>query len=295
MDFRQIETFVWIAELGSFRAAADKLNATQPAISQRIAGLESSLGVRVFERGTRGIRLTEKGQELLAHAQHMLNLRTEMLRVAQQQRAIRGTLRLGVAETLVHTWLHTLINDLHVRYPDLVIELHVDTTNVLRTQLHTHQIDLAMLVDASHDPREYHVHLCDYDLAWVASPQLPLHGRQVSAQELAAYPIITYPAISLPYKRVHTALVQSGVKSPRMFGSASLSTIIHMTKKAMGPSVLAPALIQDDLNDGTLLLLDTPMPISPISFYAAWMDSQNSYRERTVATLASHIARQSTE
>ena len=55
MDFKHIEAFVWVAEVESFRIAAEKLHTTQPAISQRIAALESALSVRLFERSARGI------------------------------------------------------------------------------------------------------------------------------------------------------------------------------------------------------------------------------------------------
>src|SRR5690606_14694093 len=95
LDFKQIDAFAWVAELGSFRAASEKLNTSQPAISQRIAAMESAMAVRLFERGARGIKLTEKGQELLSHAHRMLALRNEMLTVAKAQNAVRGTLRLG--------------------------------------------------------------------------------------------------------------------------------------------------------------------------------------------------------
>src|SRR3546814_2621746 len=109
IDFKQIDAFVWVAELGSFRAAAEKLNTTQPAISQRIAALESIMTVRLFERGARGIKLTEKGQELLSHAQRMLELRNDMLRVAQSRNAVSGTLGLGTSDTPVQPRLDALI------------------------------------------------------------------------------------------------------------------------------------------------------------------------------------------
>src|SRR5690606_19679454 len=156
IDFKQIEAFVWVAELGGFRAASEKLNTTQPAISQRIAAMEAIMAVRLFERGARGIKLTEKGQELLSHAQRMLDMRQEMLRVAKEHNAIGGTLRLGVAETLVQTWLHELIEHLHNTYPALIVEIHVDTTHVLRAQLVSHQIDLALLVGTSQEAKEQH-------------------------------------------------------------------------------------------------------------------------------------------
>lgn len=293
VDFKQIDAFVWVAELGSFRAAAEKLNTTQPAISQRIAAMESTMAVRLFERGARGIKLTEKGQELLSHAQRMMALRNEMLRVAKTQNAVRGTLRLGSSETLVQTWLHHLIDELHQEYPALVVEIHVDTTHVLRGQLAAHQIDLALLVGQSQDPKENCLHLCDYDLAWVASPGLKLHERRVSVAQLGKYPVITYPSVSLPYHAVKTLLLEAGVKAPRIYGCASLSTIVQMTRRGIGPSVIAPAVITEEVAEGKLCILDVDKVPAPLGFYACWIDSPDSHTVRTVARLAQRIAKSS--
>ncbi|KAG1247141.1 hypothetical protein G6F68_014334 [Rhizopus microsporus] len=113
IDLRNIETFFWVATLGGFRAAAEKLNATQPAISQRIASLESDLGIRLFDRDARGIKLTGKGRELLSHAERMLQVRRDMFEAAREQNVMTGTVRIGVAETIVQTWLPTLIELIH--------------------------------------------------------------------------------------------------------------------------------------------------------------------------------------
>jgi len=290
IDFRQIEAFVWVAELGGFRAAAEKLNTTQPAISQRIAAMESSMHVRLFERGARGIKLTEKGQELLSHAQRILDMRSEMLRVAQEENTIRGMLRLGVAETLVQTWLPRLIEELHERYPALIVEIHVDTSLFLRSQLASYQIDLALLVGTSPDPKEAHMHLCDYELAWMASPALKLHEHTATINELGAYPVITYPSASLPHCAVKDALTRAGIKTPRIYCCASLSTMVHLTRYGIGPSVIAPAAITDELASGKIRLLDTDVPLPDLRFYACWRDSPDSHTARTVARLARQIA-----
>lgn len=290
IDFKQIDAFVWVAELGGFRAAAEKLNTTQPAISQRIAAMEAAMGVRLFERGARGIKLTEKGQELLSHARRMLELRTEMLQVATARNAVRGTLRLGTSETLVQTWLHRLIEALHLRYPALVVEIHVDTTHVLRGQLATHQIDLAFLMGPYTEPRETQIHLRDYELAWVASPALKLHGRPVSIAELGKHPVITYPSVSAPYHEVKALLLEAGIKAPRIYGSASLATIVQMTQRGIGPSVIAPAIITQELAEGKLCLLQVDKVPQALSFYASWVDSPDSHTARTVALLAQEIA-----
>ena len=146
IELRNIETFFWVATLGSFRAASDKLNTTQPAVSQRIASLEADLGVRLFERDSRGVKLTAKGHELLSHAERMLQVRRDMFEAAREQNVMTGTVRIGVAETIVQTWLPTLIELVHASYPALVLEIEVDTTHVLRSHLMSRQIDLAFLM-----------------------------------------------------------------------------------------------------------------------------------------------------
>ena len=117
IELRNIETFFWVATLGSFRAASEKLNTTQPAVSQRIASLEADLGVRLFERDARGVKLTGKGHELLSHAERMLQVRRDMFEAAREQNVMTGTVRIGVAETIVQTWLPTLIELIHTTYP----------------------------------------------------------------------------------------------------------------------------------------------------------------------------------
>src|SRR5690606_3577741 len=144
-----------------------------------------------------------------------LAMRTEMLAAAGHSGTIRGLFRIGVAETLVHTWLPQLMDRLHRRHPALVVEIQVDTSHTLRSQLFAHQIDLAMLVDTSPEPRERSLSLGAYSLAWVASPQLRLPECMVSVKALGEFAIITYPAHRLPYQGVKNVMHSAGVASPR--------------------------------------------------------------------------------
>src|SRR6202045_3103028 len=109
VDFKMLETFMWVANLRSFRGAAEKLNTTQPAVSMRIAQLEDALGVRLLERDRRLVAPTQKGQEMLRYAERLVRLRAEMIEAVGDRSTMRGLVRLGVSETIVHTWLPTLI------------------------------------------------------------------------------------------------------------------------------------------------------------------------------------------
>jgi DNA-binding transcriptional LysR family regulator len=126
MDLKGLETFIWVARLGGFRAAATRLNTTQPAISARIAQLESELGQRLFDRDNRKSSLTAKGLEALDFAERMMTLRNEMVRAVADKSAYRGLVRVGVAETIVHTWLSRLVERVHFLYPAISLEIEVE-------------------------------------------------------------------------------------------------------------------------------------------------------------------------
>src|SRR6202042_1283770 len=138
--FRSIETFLWVVKLGSFRGAAQRLNTTQPAISQRIAGLEREMGVRLLNRVASP---TPSGRQMMVYAEKLISLRSEMMAEVGDRSAMRGVLRLGVAETIVHTWLPQLIKSVNTAHPNLSLEIEVDITPDLSTRLLAQEIDLA--------------------------------------------------------------------------------------------------------------------------------------------------------
>src|ERR1700746_1772252 len=82
VDFKSIETFLWVVTLGNFRAAGEKLNTTQPAISQRIAQLERELGVKLLNRDHRVASPTPSGRQLMVYAEKLIGLRSAMLAAA---------------------------------------------------------------------------------------------------------------------------------------------------------------------------------------------------------------------
>ena len=82
VDFKSIETFLWVVNLGSFRGAGQRLDTTQPAISQRIAQLERELGVKLLNRDHRVATPTPSGRQLMVYAEKLIGLRSEMVAAA---------------------------------------------------------------------------------------------------------------------------------------------------------------------------------------------------------------------
>src|SRR3982074_858165 len=102
VDFKSIETFLWGVTLGSFRGAAQRLNTTQPAISQRIAQLEREMGVKLLSREHRMASPTPSGRQLMVYAEKLIGLRSEMMADGSDRPGMRGGWRAGRARDTRH-------------------------------------------------------------------------------------------------------------------------------------------------------------------------------------------------
>ncbi len=187
-DFKALETFLWVVNLGSFRGAAQKLNTTQPAISQRIAQLEHEMGVRLLQRDRRMASPTTAGRQMLVYAEKLIGLRSEMMAAVGDRSAMRGVLRLGVAETIVHTLLTRLIKHVNISYPNLSLEIEVDITPNLNARLQAQEIDLAFVLGPLSTSNIRNRVLCDYPVGFLASPSLGLGNDLLSIHDLAKFP-----------------------------------------------------------------------------------------------------------
>ena len=172
MNIRQLETFYWAATLGSFTAAAERMNATQSTVSMRIQDLEEDFGVDLFDRSQRTARVTTKGRELVRYAQKLLNLTAEIRERVAAPNTTPGILRLGVAEMISVTWLPKLIRLLHDCYPKIVLEIDEALTRDLEDSLRAGTLDL-ILASGRVSGYDLLTHsLGTVDFRWMASPVL---------------------------------------------------------------------------------------------------------------------------
>src|SRR6266478_4232134 len=273
LDFRSIETFLWVVKLGSFRGAAQRLNTTQPAISQRIAQLEREMGVKLLNRDHRVASPTPSGRQMMVYAEKLIGLRSEMMAEVGDRSAMRGVLRLGVAETIVHTWLPSLIKSVNTTYPNLSLE-----------------IEVAFVLSPSSASGVRNRVLCDYPIGFLASPALGLGDGPLGLRDLAKFPIITFPRKTQPYETVRSLFNRPDLPPIRLHASASLATVIHMAIEGLGIAVIPTAIVENELADQRLQLLSTELKISPLTFSASWLASPDTVAVELIADLAGKIA-----
>jgi DNA-binding transcriptional LysR family regulator len=293
VDFKSLETFLWVVTLGSFRAAGEKLNTTQPAISQRIAQLERELGVKLLNRDHRVASPTPSGRQLMVYAEKLIGLRSEMMAEVSDRSAMRGVLRLGVAETIVHTWLSRLIKSVNIAYPNLSLEIEVDITPNLSARLLAQEVELAFMLGPLSASSVRNRVLCDYPVGFLASPALGLGTGPLTVHDLAKFPIITFPRKTQPYEIVRSLFNRPDLPPIRLHASASLATVIHMAIEGLGIAVIPTAIVENELADGRLQLLSTDLKIPPLTFSASWLASPDTVAVELVADLAGKIAQSS--
>lgn len=193
MEFRQIECFLTVAELLSFRAAAARLGLRQPSVSQRINALENELGVTLFERHAgRGVRLTAAGSRFLRDARRIVGETNRALENARRAgRAEIGDFALGFMTSLAHPRLHATLEQYREGFPDVEIRLVEGNTADLTAALLDHRVHLAILADDVRNPRIESIPLWSERLyAAIPARSSLVHANRIDWSTLADSPIL---------------------------------------------------------------------------------------------------------
>ena len=145
MELRHLHTFKTIAEAGSFVQAAERLQYAQSTITLQIQQLEEELGVELFDRQRRKIRLTAAGQTLLTYAQQVLNQIEQMQQdLSDLTAGESGYLRVGMIEPVARLYLVDVLRAFRARYPRIRLTIEILSTIRTHEQLVAEQIDLGI-------------------------------------------------------------------------------------------------------------------------------------------------------
>lgn len=271
MNLKQLETFAWIVRLGSFTAAARKLNSSQPAVSIRVQELERSLSIELFEEPRRAARLTPRGRELLEYAERILSLASEAETRLGDPGAVTGRIRVGVGETIALTWLPDFIARLNERFPKLVIESEVDLTAGLWARFEAGELELMLLPGPARGTNLVVENLGVEPYAWMASPKLGLpQHRPLSPKDLEPYPVVTLSRHSVLHEIIENWFREKRAEPHRMDVCNSLGVVSSLTISRLGISFLPPHVYQREIERGELVVLETEPKLPPIEFISVY-------------------------
>jgi LysR family hydrogen peroxide-inducible transcriptional activator len=179
MNIRDLEYALMVAELGHFSRAAEACHVSQPALSGQIQKLEQHLGVTLFERTKRKVRITPVGEDILRHARDILALVTVIEETASARKdPLSGPLRLGMIPTIAPYLTPLLLPSLRHGLPKMELSLTEGMTHVLEKQLLEGEIDAAVLATRVLEPQLAEIALYTEPF-WIALP----HGHAMEDQD----------------------------------------------------------------------------------------------------------------
>jgi DNA-binding transcriptional LysR family regulator len=263
---KQLDALHWIAALGSFERAAERLGTTQSAVSKRIRELEAALGVEIFDRNQRGARLTAIGEAVLATAGEMRDLRDRLLDFAGQDPPSLRRLRFGVTELTAMTWLPAFVSGLRAAYPRAALEPEVEQSADLLDRLESGSLDFIVVPDVFWHSACHAVPLGSVENAWFSSPGLVGEPHPIGLDELMTRPILVQGNRSgsgLFYERW---LHQNGASPRRVIRSNSMTALVGLTMAGIGISYMPRLCLGGMVASGDLRIVESDPPLPPVTY-----------------------------
>ncbi|MEJ6392982.1 LysR family transcriptional regulator [Gymnodinialimonas sp. 2305UL16-5] len=283
MTFEQLRTFLWVARLGGFRKASERLHLSQPAVSTRIANLEAELQAKLFERGPGDLILTKKGQQLLSYAEQMLFVEEEIKQRVGNPSETEGLFRIGASETIAQAWLPAFIQAFSTEFPRVNVDLTVDISGNLRSGVLDRRLDLVFLMGPVSEFSVKNVALPRFDLHWYKAA----HLHDV---ELPDIPIISYSSQTRPYRELTSELARRYGPKSRVFSSASLSASLKMIAAGIAVGPYPRVLAAPHLAAHEVVEFDPGFVPSPLEFTASYLAEPRSFLVERSAEISRSVA-----
>ena len=248
MELRQLKYFVQTAEVLSFSKASKLLFVSQSALSQQIRQLEQELNIRLFQRDSHRVSLTEAGEELLPLARHTLQTADACFdRIHDLRNLLTGTLNIGVTYSFSPILTETLLRFMQT-YPQVKLNVWYKSMEDLMDALHHRDLDfvLAFKPTTRYDDIESHI-LFDNCLAAIVNPRHPLARRDsVTMEELEAFDI----ALPATGTQARSAFEQLCARHAGQFHIRielnEVNILIKLVKQTDLVSILAESAVRDD-------------------------------------------------
>lgn len=258
MEFREITTFLQVAQHQSFSKAARQLGYSQAAVTIQIKQLENELGVHLFDRIGKQISLTHQGQVFYQYAISIQKDLAQACQAVSDSSELNGKLCLGTIESICASIFPELLSEYHRLYPEVTISIVTDSPDVLLERMNENAIDIVYLLDRRIYDNRWHKTLeIPEENIFVASPghELAQADRELELDEVLQFPFLLTEK-DASYRHMLEQYLAASDRSIRPFLEiGSTEFIIHMLLKNTGISFLPEFTIRREVEQKRLTAL----------------------------------------
>ncbi|PEM38129.1 LysR family transcriptional regulator [Bacillus pseudomycoides] len=265
IELRQLEYFVAVSNELHFTKAAEKLNISQPSLSQQIRALEHEIGMPLFDRIGKKISLTEAGRILLSHSKKVFHEVEQAYAAIQDLNGLQqGKLTIGALLTTVNYLLPPAILNFNELYPNIELSVLGPRTGEIREKLLQNELDIGITFLPVQDKEIISIPLYQNELTLV----VPTNHELTQHTTVTMGVLQKYPIILLPKNFFLTQLIRSHCQNfnftPKpILEISTMESLIHMVSKGMGITVLPKPYI-DFLQSNSIQAIKIKNPTATI-------------------------------
>jgi DNA-binding transcriptional LysR family regulator len=272
MELRQLRIFSILAHELNFTRTAERAHCVQSNVTVQIRGMEEELGVRLFERMGKQVRLTEHGRLLLPYAKRILLLHEEAGQVLANDVNPSGNLTIGSPESVLTYRLPPVLRLFRARVPQVDLVLRATNSRELVTQLEQGILDLGIVIDNKlEDPRLHVEPLCEEPLILFAHPSHQLFAKGTTGPEDLRHEGFLLTDDGCAYRsRLEDVLAKAGVTPKPVMEFSSVETIKQCAILGMGIACLPAMISASEIAAGKLAALPWTGPDLVMQTQVVW-------------------------
>lgn len=254
MTIRDLKIFIAVAECGKMNLAAKKLYISQPSVSQTIQELEKYYGVKLFERLSQRLYITDVGKELLPYAYHIVdsyNKAEEMLQHAGEQPVIR----IGASITVGTCFLEGLVDTVE-KTIDIKINAVIDNTTTIEHMVLNSALDIGIVEGMVESPDLIQIPLYEDELVIIAGKEHPFYTRkEIAIEELNGQSEASREDGSQTRNQYERLLAEKGIGLYQKWNSTNTEAIKNIVMQGKDIAILSRMLVEKEVRNGELSIV----------------------------------------
>ncbi len=289
MTIRHLKVFVTVCSTGSMSKAAKELFITQPTVSQAIAELEAHYGIRLFERLSRKLYITQAGEKLLAYARHIMASFEEMEHSIGESTG-QIPLRIGATISVATCIMGGLLEEFSHNYPGINTQVYVDNTSVIEEMLLKSELDVAVVEGSVKSTALITQAVFSDKLCLVCSPRNALSGKKnIVIQDLQSQDFVLREKGSGTRELFEKELEERGITINEKWTCNNSEAIKNAVMASQGLTVISKMLVEEELKSRTLCLVKIKDVHLDRYFYIVY--HENKFISKSMETFLQYLKR----
>ncbi len=252
MNIRHLRIFVAVNETGSTTAAGKKLHIAQPSVSLAISELEDYYGIKLFDRISNKLQITEAGKYFLQYASHIVGLFDDMEKEVKNMDKI-GIIRVGASVTIGSYLLPKYITEFKKKHENMDVRVKINNTDRIQQYVLSNQVDIGLIEGKVNNADIITKAFRVDELVEICAKKHPFAGRDdVNVDELKSQSLILRESGSAVRDVIDRNMSLHGLEMEPAWESTSTEGIIRAVKAGLGVSALPELIVKDWIKKGAV-------------------------------------------